>query len=282
MERDPPPSAPRSRTRNQRTPHPPPQPLPLQRQQPPYCRPPRRRHLLLQLLRRLPTKHQHRRPPHRLRSHGLRLGAPQPQRHGAVDKGFEEEGEEGGGAAAKGGAGVELGGGDVGYGADGCEEVVDEAEDGGCGGWGGGDDGCGGADEAGGVGHRADDDGRRCGFPISVFLARERGAVGFGGAQDCFDLRDRDAGEDADEELASEGFLYGGDPEARVQILRLAAEENGVGGLDGADVLALKDGDWDWVGEPCQLFLQPLHGFGATHAGDVVGGFAAQLFAFGR
>ena len=70
-------------------------------------------------------------------------------------------------------------------------------------------------------------------------------------------MRDRHACEDTDEELASESFRDSGDPEARVQILRLAAEENGIGGLDGADVLALKDRDGDGMGEFRQLFLQP-------------------------
>ena len=69
-------------------------------------------------------------------------------------------------------------------------------------------------------------------------------------------MRDRDTCEDTDEELASESFRDSGDPEARIQILRLAAEENGIGGLDGADVLALKDRDRDGMGEFRQLFLQ--------------------------
>lgn len=168
----------------------------------------------------------------------------------------------------------------MGYGTDGGEEVVDEVQGRRCGGWGGGDDGCGGANKAGCVGHCTDDD-RRHRFLVLVFLARRCEAIdaidfrgGLGGVQDCFDLRDRHACEDADEELASESFRDSGITEARLQISRLAAEENGIGGLNGADVLALEDRDGDWVGEFCELLLQPLHGFGGTHAGDVVGGFA--------
>ncbi len=172
----------------------------------------------------------------------------------------------------------------MGYGTDGGEEVVDEVQGRRCCGWGGGDDGCGGANKAGCVGHCTDDDGRHS-FMILVSLARRREAIGFrgglGGAQDCFDLGDRHACEDADEELASESICDGGVTEARLQISRLAAEENGVGGLHGADILALKDRDGDWVGEFCELFLQPLYRFGGAHAGDVAGGLG-QLFAFGR
>ena len=105
--------------------------------------------------------------------------------------------------------------------ANGGEEVVDEAQGGRCGGWGGGDDGCGGADKAGCVGHCTDDD------LIWVCPACRCAAVdfqgGLGGAQDCFNLRDRHACEDADDELAVDSFLDSGDTEARLQILRLAA-----------------------------------------------------------
>ena len=206
----------------------------------------------------------------------MSLGAPEPQRHGAVEQGFKKQCEEGGGAAAESGAGIELGCLDVGYCANGGEEVVDKVQGGRCGGRGGGDDGCGGADKAGCVGHCTDDDliwvcpAFGCGFQ-----------GGLGEAQDRFNLRDRHACEDADEELAGHSFLDSGDTEARLQISRLAAKENSVRGLNGADILALKDRDGDWMGELCELFLQPLHGLCGTHAGDVVGGFT-QLFAFGR
>ena len=84
------------------------------------------------------------------------------------------------------------------------------------------------------------------------FLATRCGAIDFqgepGGVEDRFDLRDRHSCEDADQKLASESFSYCGATEARFQILRLAAEKDRVGGLNGAEILALKNRDGDWVG----------------------------------
>lgn len=82
------------------------------------------------------------------------------------------------------------------------------------------------------------------------------------------DLGDGHSGENANEELAPEGFHDCRATKTRFKVLRLATEENGVGGLDRADILALEDCDWDWVGQFREPFLQSSYGLRGTDAGD--------------
>lgn len=101
---------------------------------------------------------------------------------------------------------------------------------------GGRDDGHGFSYDGRRVGHDADD-------PAAVlaldFVQGGRCAV----VEDRFDLVDRDAGEDGDQEFSGEGFAHAGCGEDVRNHLGFASEEDDVGGGDGGDVVVLHDGD---------------------------------------
>ena len=172
-----------------------------------------------------PSQHQLGRTLHRLRGHELRLLARQPHRHPAVRHGLEHEREEGRAGAAQGGAGVHQVRRQLHDGADAAEDPRHErGQRGGQGGRGRRDHRHGLVRRRGRVGHRA------------------HHAAGAVRAEDGRDLRDRHAGQDADEELAVQGRAHGRLAEHGRDHLRLAGQQDDVGGGHAFEVFVLEDG----------------------------------------
>ena len=76
--------------------------------------------------------------------------------------------------------------------------------------------------------------------------------------QDRFNLRNCDASEDANKQFSSQSFLQSRVVKAGVEVLWLAAEEDGISCLDSQYVLPLRNGNRDWLWKRCKPFFQSL------------------------
>ena len=67
---------------------------------------------------------------------------------------------------------------------------------------------------------------------------------GFAPGEHLFDLRDRHASQDADQQLPPQSSFHTRSTQTRVQILRLAAQEDGVCSLHCTNIVAPDNFDW--------------------------------------
>lgn len=168
---------------------------------------------------------------HGLRCHQLGLCSGQAHGDGAVGEGFQHEGKEGRAGATQRGGHVHHGGREMHDAADPREDPVDQRRElGGQGGSVGRDDGHGLAHQGGGVGHDADEPACVVGEVGRVVLAVQHAAH----------LLDGDAGADGDEQLAGQCFLHALLQQDVRHHVRLAAQDDDVGGLDAPHVLVLQ------------------------------------------
>lgn len=120
-----------------------------------------------------------------------------------------------------------------------------------------------------GVGHGADDCRGRATFyeGCSIDLRLE--------------LRNADAGEDTDDELALQGLYKAVFFQAHVQVLRLAAEDDGRGSIDSGHIVTLRYPDRDGGLElSCQSVLQAGNRSLGSYASHVVRWSLKPLFDF--